>query len=335
MVASPLTPRIIFTNDPYVASAGPNTDFNLNYEQFNQRALDRPNQNSLYLTSDSENIISLSFSIAGTALTSPGPNVILDFFDPTDEFESRIFSRDEVLIGRLTHYYIAFGTDSEFLNWSNFHYVTLQHAELVHDFNKPKTIRLHLIASFGIHEVNTDIFVENTKELQEIGDALRVDVSTLLRTRRETDDEVRKKLALQTILNEKNPKSFLPKEEKLKEIVQQLVDVKKELERVGRDRDRTEKSLYEAQRKLDVLTRRGGRDVTVQEYNRAKGERDRLKDQYNQQLASISSLQSSRSVLMQQQREVTQEITGLQSRRTQADLNRQVEEAREALEEAE
>ena len=73
----------------------------------------------------------------------------------------------------------------------------------------------------------------------------------------------------------------------------------------------------------------------MQEYNRAKGERDRLKDQYNQQLASISSLQSSRSELMQQQREVTQEITGLQSRRTQADLNRQVEEAREALEEAE
>jgi len=167
-----LTPKVIFTNDLFIVSAFEESRVFGDFDKIATKTASE--RNSIYLSTTNDNILSLDFKLIGATTDTKGPNITLDILDPTDQFETLIFSRRISKIPVNSHFYLAFGTDAEFVNWSNILKVTLVHAELFNEFDQAKTIRLHLFAAVRLDSLNIDVFNGYTKDLKEFDDSLQI-----------------------------------------------------------------------------------------------------------------------------------------------------------------
>jgi len=182
-----IIPKIIFTNVPEVATSFANSE---TYESFlgNAKKVLIDNQldyifnktgsdSMLFLTTDTSEILNFEFSILGTNAEQRGLRIVIDFFDPSEEFEKDIFKKGLTDLINVRTFYLAFGTGSNLSNWSNFHVVSLLYAESFQDYDQPKTIRLNLVSTAGIHEISDDIFSKYSKGIKNINMSTALTVS--------------------------------------------------------------------------------------------------------------------------------------------------------------
>lgn len=169
-----IIPKIILTSDSEVAKIFATSE---SYELFLKNAKnilfektwkDLGESSLLLLTTEDSNIINFEFSILGTNAEQKGLRIVIDFFDPSEQFEKDVFKKGLSDLVNTRTFYLAFGTGSDLSNWSNFHVVSLLYAESFQDYDQPKTIRLNLVSTAGLHEISDDIFTKYSKDLKSI-----------------------------------------------------------------------------------------------------------------------------------------------------------------------
>lgn len=185
-----IIPKIIFTNAPEVVTA-----FGIakTYDSFLNIAKDFllkkifdygfkriSSDATLLVTTDTSQILNFEFSILGTNAEQRGLKIIIDFFDPTEEFEKQVFKQSLADLANNRTFYLAFGTGSDLSNWSNFHTVSLLYAESFQDYDQPKTIRLNLVSTAGLHEISEDIFSKYSKGIKDINISTSLTVSAAI-----------------------------------------------------------------------------------------------------------------------------------------------------------
>jgi hypothetical protein len=250
-----ITPKIILTNSPDIASKFSDAKSYYSFLESAQKILSpeylarfssEQNFSPLFLTTDNSNILNFEFSIQGSNAEQKGLRIVLDFFDPKDDFERLLFSRGLRDLVKTRSFYLAFGTGLDMTNWSNFHVVSLLHIESFQDYDQPKTIRLHLVSTAGLHEIAEDIFKNYSKDIKSINMSTSLSVSAAVQ-----------------------PKSWKASEDARNEyddnrnkIKKELQDLRERLDTVNKEYNKYQNLIFEAQRKIEVAEQRYNSSIT-------------------------------------------------------------------------
>lgn len=171
-----IIPKIILTNSFDLAKFFGNSRSYKEYVEEIQKQLQK-NQSvnkPIFLTSDNTNIINFEYSYFGNGAQQSGLRVTLDFLDPTEEFEKKVISK--TMKDRFTAltFFLAFGASTDLTNWTNFLVAELATAEIFQDYGKPRTVRLNLISTVGIQELNSNVFQKYSRNVKELSDKLSI-----------------------------------------------------------------------------------------------------------------------------------------------------------------
>ena len=168
-----MVPRIILTDSLDVVKLF--DDKTLNYKSYLEKVnILEKNQDFLFITNENTNILNFEISILGNSATSRGMTTTIEFIPSDDTFERKILQKDINSVYFERQFYLAFGADIDFVNWSQFQSVTLLYSETFHDFDEPRTIRLNFADPVPIHGLDDELFKFYSKDAKQIADSLRL-----------------------------------------------------------------------------------------------------------------------------------------------------------------
>lgn len=155
----------------------------------------------VFLTTDNSNIINFEYSYLGTGAQQQGLRITIDFFDVDETFEKKIISRTMLDRFNYLSFFIAFGASPDLSNWTNFVVADLVTSEIFQDYNNPRTIRLNLVSTVGIQDLNSEIFNKSTRTIKDIADRLSLYLSEAVEV--EIDEDKAKKGLIEPLNNGK------------------------------------------------------------------------------------------------------------------------------------
>lgn len=171
-----IIPKIILTNSFDLAQFFGNSRSYKEYVEEIQKQLQK-NQSvnkPIFITSDNTNIINFEYNYFGNGAQQSGLRITLDFFDPTEEFEKRIISKTMKDRFNYLTFFIAFGASTDLTNWTNFLVADVAMSEIFQDYGKPRAVRLNLVSTVGIQELNSNVFQKYSRGVKELSDQLSI-----------------------------------------------------------------------------------------------------------------------------------------------------------------
>jgi len=171
-----IVPRVILTDSLDVVKLF--DDKTLNYKSYLEKInILEKNNDFLFITNENTNIINFEISILGNSAASRGMTTTIEFIASDETFERRILQKDINSAYLERQFYLAFGADNDFINWSQFQSVTLLYSEIFHDFDEPRTIRLNFADPVPIHGLDEKLFEFYSKTAKQIADLIKIYIS--------------------------------------------------------------------------------------------------------------------------------------------------------------